>query len=40
MLILGNVDPGTIPPTLKTMLDSAMESGNETEVATVENTPE
>lgn len=35
LLLVGNVDPGTIPPQLRAMLDAAMASGNDGEVATV-----
>jgi putative salt-induced outer membrane protein len=34
-LLLANTDPAPIPQTVKAMLDAAMASGNETEVATV-----
>lgn len=35
LLLMANADPGTIPPEVKAMLDAAMASGNENEVATV-----
>ncbi|WP_457310375.1 DUF481 domain-containing protein [Sphingomonas sp. UYAg733] len=34
-LLLGNVDPASIPPQVKAMLDAAIASGNESEVATI-----
>ena len=34
-LLLANTDPAPIPPAMKAMLDAAMASGNEGEVATV-----
>ena len=34
-LLLANTDPPPLPPTIKAMLDAAMASGNEGEVATV-----
>lgn len=34
-LLLGNADPATIPPQIRAMLDAAMASGNEAEVATI-----
>jgi putative salt-induced outer membrane protein len=34
-LLLGNADPAAISPQIKTMLDAAMASGNESEVATI-----
>lgn len=34
-LLLANADPASIPPQIKTMLDAAMASGNESEVATI-----
>lgn len=35
LLLIANVDPNTIPQPLKTMLQAAMESGNESDVSTV-----
>lgn len=34
-MLLANADPASIPPQIKTMLDAAMASGNEGEVATI-----
>lgn len=34
-LLLANTDPATIPPQIRSMLDAAMASGNEGEVATI-----
>jgi len=34
-MLLANADPTSIPPQIKTMLDAAMASGNESEVATI-----
>ena len=34
-MLLANADPASIPPQIKTMLDAAMASGNESEVATI-----
>lgn len=34
-LLLANTDPATIPPPIRSMLDAAMASGNEGEVATI-----
>ena len=34
-LLLANTDPATIPPQIRAMLDAAMASGNESEVATI-----
>jgi putative salt-induced outer membrane protein len=34
-MLLANADPASIPPQIKTMLDAAIASGNESEVATI-----
>ena len=34
-MLLANTDPGSIPPQIKTMIDAAIASGNEGEVATI-----
>ena len=34
-LLLANTDPATIPPAIRAMLDAAIASGNESEVATI-----
>jgi putative salt-induced outer membrane protein len=34
-MLLANTDPATIPPQIKTMVDAAIASGNESEIATI-----
>ncbi|MBW8843195.1 MAG: DUF481 domain-containing protein, partial [Sphingomonadales bacterium] len=34
-MLLANTDPATIPPQIRTMVDAALASGNESEIATI-----